>query len=56
MRDYFMVSECNGDLFDTRKTGWHKKPPLRANYDSYIQCEHCNKTIVEDWQEEEEEK
>ena len=25
-----------------------------ANYDSYIYCEHCNKTIVEDWQESEE--
>ena len=24
-----------------------------ANYDSLIQCEHCNKTIVEDWQSEE---
>lgn len=32
MRDYFMVSECNGDLFDTRKPDWHKRPPLRANY------------------------
>lgn len=25
-----------------------------ANYDSYIYCEHCTKTIVEDWQESEE--
>ena len=124
-----MVSECSGDLFDTRKPDWHKKQPLRpeygkikrdckhdnmalkaairtkyawpggyelfgicddggvlccncmrecyqqiaysrrhkikdgwrivaidcaANYDSYIYCEHCNKTIVEDWQESEE--
>ena len=24
-----------------------------ANYDSLIYCEHCNKTIVEDWQTEE---
>jgi hypothetical protein len=129
MRDYFMVSECDGDLFDTRKPNWHKMPALRpayglikcdvesnntalkaairtkyawpggyelfgicndgaamccdcmrreyyliaysrrhkindgwrvvaidcaVNYDSYIYCEHCNKTIVEDWQETEE--
>jgi hypothetical protein len=128
MRDYFMVSECSGDLFDTRKKDWHKMPALRpayglikcdvesnnaalkatirakytfpdgyelfgicndgavlccdcmrkeyyqiaysrrhkiddgwrvvaidcaVNYDSYIYCEHCNKTIVEDWQNEE---
>lgn len=24
-----------------------------AEYDSLIQCDHCNKTIVEDWQESE---
>ena len=129
MKNYFMVSECSGDLFDTRKPEWHKKPPLRpnygkierdvennntalkaairtkyvwpggyelfgiaddgaciccdcmrseyyqiaysrrhqiddgwrivavdcaANYDNHIYCEHCNKTIVENWQEEEE--
>mgnify|MGYP006910921805 FL=1 len=127
-----MVSEYSGDLFDTRKEGWHKRPPLRANYgkiardvrnnntalkaairtkyawpggyelfgicddgavmccdcmrreyyliaysrrhqlddgwrvvaadcaadcaaeyDNLIQCVHCNKTIVEDWQERE---
>lgn len=128
MRNYFMVSECSGDLFDTRKSGWHKLPPLRpaygkikrecendnmalkaairtkyawpggyelfgfcddgavlccdcmrreyhliaysrrhkindgwrivaidsaAAYDSLITCIHCNKTIVEDWQESE---
>ena len=126
MKNYFMVSECSGDLFDTRKAGWHKLPPLRPNYakitrnvandnaalkaairqhyawpggyelfgicsdggvlccdcmqreyyliayarkhkiddqwrvmaidcaaeyDSLIQCDHCNKVIVEDWQE-----
>jgi len=131
MKNYFMLSECSGDLFDTRKEGWYKRPPLRpnygkierdvrndntalkaairtkyawpggyelfgicddgavlccdcmqreyhliaysrrhkiddgwnvvavdcaANYDSHIYCVHCNKTIVEDWQEEEEEK
>ena len=27
---------------------------LAANYDSHIYCAHCNKTIVEDWQAEEE--
>ena len=129
MQNYFMVSECSGDLFDTRKKDWYKNPPIRANYakierdvknnnvalkaairakytwpggyelfgiandgaciccdcmrenyhqiaysrrykiddgwrivaidyaanyDSYIYCEHCNKTIVEDWQESEE--
>lgn len=129
MKDYFMVSECSGDLFDTRKPGWHKLPALRpaygkikrdckydnmalkaairtkyawpggyelfgicddgavlccdcmrreyhliaysrrhkindgwrivaidcaAEYDSFIYCVHCNKTIVEDWQETEE--
>lgn len=126
MKKYFTVSDCTGDLFDTRQKGWYKAPPLRANYgkikrdvrndntalkaairakytfpggyelfgiaddgaciccdcmhkeyyqiaysrrhkindgwnvvavdcavnyDSYIYCEHCNKTIVEDWQE-----
>ena len=126
MHDYFMVSECDGGLFDTRKPNWHKMPALRpeygkikwdckgdnmalkaairtkhtwpggyelfgicddggvlccncmrenyqqiaysrrhkindgwrivaidcaVNYDSLIYCEHCNKTIVEDWQE-----
>ena len=128
MKNYFMVSECSGDLFDTRKPNWYKLPPLRSNYakikrdiandntalkaairqhytwpgryelfgicsdggvlccdcmrreyyliaysrkhkiddqwrvvaidcavnyDSLIQCEHCNKMIVEDWQTEE---
>ena len=123
-----MVSECGGDLFDTRKPDWYKLPPLRRNYakimrdvendnmalkaairtkyawpggyelfgicndgaalccdcmrreyysitysrrhkindgwrvvaidsaaeyDSLVQCAHCNKTIVEDWQESE---
>ena len=123
-----MVSECSGDLFDTRKPNWYKLPPLRpeygkikrdckednaalkaairtkytwpggyelfgicddgavlccdcmrreyhlithsrhhkindgwrvvaidcaAEYDSLIYCEHCNKTIVDDWQESE---
>lgn len=24
-----------------------------ANYDNHIACAHCNKTIVEDWQDEE---
>lgn len=129
MKNYFMVSECSGDLFDTRKEGWHKRPPIRPNYgkierdvrtdntalkaairtkyawpggyelfgvcndgeamccdcmqreyyliaysrrhqiddgwrivavdcaaeyDDLVQCVHCNKIIVEDWQEEEE--
>ena len=128
MKNYFMISECSGDLFDTRKPNWYKLPPLRpgygkikrdckhdnmalkaairtkyawpggyelfgicndggalccdcmrreyhliahsrrhkindgwrvvaidcaVDYDSYIYCEHCNKTIVEDWQESE---
>lgn len=128
MRDYFLVAECGGDLFDTRKEGWYKRPPIRPNYgkierdvrnkntalkaairtkyawpggyelfgiradggalccdcmrkeyyqiaysrrhkidddwnvvavecsveyDSHIYCEHCKKTIVEDWQSEE---
>ena len=127
---HFMVSDCSGDLYDTRQEGWHKRPAIRpnygkinrdvknnnmalkaairtkyawsggyellgitsegaciccdcmeknyfqiaysrrhriddswnvvavdcaANYDGYIYCEHCNKTIVEDWQEEEKE-
>jgi len=126
--NYFMVSDCTGDLFDTRKEGWHKRPPIRPNYgkiarnvknnntalkaairtkytwpggyeffgiaddgaciccdcmrnnyhqivhsrlndindgwrivaidcaadyDEYIYCDHCNKTIVEGWEEEE---
>ncbi len=125
MKYYFMVSECDGNLYDTRKEYWYKLPPLRknyakivhnvkvnsialraairakfawpggyelfgladdgaclccdcmrreyyqiaysrrykiddgwrvvaidsaANYDSYIYCAHCNKTIVEDWE------
>ena len=24
-----------------------------ANYDNYTYCEHCNRTIVDDWQSEE---
>ena len=32
MQNHFMVSECSGDLFDTRKPNWHRLPPLRPNY------------------------
>ena len=32
MKNHFMVSECSGDLFDTRKPGWYKNPPLRPAY------------------------
>lgn len=28
---HFLITE-SGDLYDTRKTGWHKLPPLRAGY------------------------
>lgn len=31
MKDYFFVSECDGGLYDTRITDWHKKP-ARENY------------------------
>lgn len=29
MKAYFMVSETDGGLYDTRTPGWHKKPALR---------------------------
>lgn len=32
MEKHFLVSECNGALYDTRKKDWHKLPPLRAIY------------------------
>ena len=32
MLDYFMVSECDGGLYDTRKPGWAYNPPLRAGF------------------------
>lgn len=28
---HLMITE-SGDLYDTRKTGWHKLPPLRTGY------------------------
>lgn len=31
MRDYFMISECDGALYDTRAANWSQKP-LRPNY------------------------
>ena len=31
MRDYFMVSESDGNLYDTRRAHWERKP-LRTNY------------------------
>lgn len=30
--DYFMVSESDGCLYDTRTPGWHTRAPLRAEY------------------------
>jgi hypothetical protein len=30
--NHFMVSECDGGLYDTRKTDWHKKPAIRPSY------------------------
>lgn len=32
MNDYFMISETDGSLYDTRADGWHTLPPLRKNY------------------------
>lgn len=33
MKAHFLVSQCNGDLFDTRRENWHKLPPLRARFE-----------------------
>jgi hypothetical protein len=30
--EHFFISECDGNLYDTRKEAWHKRPPLRSNY------------------------
>lgn len=32
MRDYFMISESDGGLYDTRGAQWSGLPPLRPNY------------------------
>ena len=29
---HFMVSECDGHMYDTRVDGWYKRPPLRHEY------------------------
>ena len=36
MLDYFMISECDGALYDTRKKGWPENP-LRENYAKHYQ-------------------
>lgn len=41
-----MVSECSGDLFDTRKPGWYKNPPLRPAYGEIKRdCKHDNMAL-----------
>ena len=35
---HFMVSECDGGLYDTRAQDWHKRPALRPNYQR-IRCD-----------------
>lgn len=30
--EHFMISSTDGALYDTRVAGWHKLPPLRAEY------------------------
>lgn len=32
MKSYFMVSDSDGGLYDTRPAGWSAGPPVRANY------------------------
>lgn len=32
MKDYFMISEVDGSLYDTRIPEWSKLAPLRENY------------------------
>ena len=31
-KNYLMVSECDGHMYDTRAEDWHKRRPLRAQY------------------------
>lgn len=35
MKSYFMVSECDGGLYDTRRNGWHTRPALRADFSKH---------------------
>lgn len=44
MRDYFMVSECDGNLYDTRKPEWYKNP-IRKGY-AKIQQNVSNNSIA----------
>lgn len=32
MQSHYMLSECDGGLYDTRADGWHDRAPLRARY------------------------
>lgn len=32
---HLFVSSTDGCLYDTRVVGWHKKPPLRRNYERH---------------------
>lgn len=33
MKSHFMVSSCDGGLYDTRRANWHKAPPLREKFE-----------------------
>ena len=50
-REYYLIAYSRRHKIND---GWRVVAiDCAANYDSYIYCEHCNKTIVEDWQTEE---
>lgn len=35
---HFMVSECDGGLYDTRAQDWHKRPAIRPDY-ARVRCD-----------------
>jgi len=51
-KEYFQIAYSRKNSIND---GWRVlSVDCEANYDSYIYCEHCNKTIVENWKAENE--
>ena len=51
-REYYLVAYSRRHKIND---GWRVVAvDCASNYDSYIACVHCNKTIVEDWEAEDE--
>ena len=49
-REYYLIAYSRKHKIDDQ---WRVIAiDCAAEYDSLIQCEHCNKVIVDDWQEE----